>query len=94
MSLIQYKGFSGTATVTEQEFVVNTTSVVLIANDSLVGDLIIAFGDSTSLNNTAILKPGESYRNLPISADSVFVKASTGSVAFRYFGLTGLTANG
>ena len=90
MSIQQYKSLPSTAvaTTTEQEFVVNCVSTVLVANDALSGDLYISFGDSITVGNYAILKPGESFKNLPISADSIFVKSSTGTVNFRYFGLT------
>jgi len=94
MSIYQYKGVEDVALVTEKEFVVNTKSVVLIANDAVLGDLYISLGDSTAVGNYVTLKPGESFKNLPISADSIFVKSSSGSVNFRFFGLTGVTANG
>lgn len=82
----QYKARSLTATVSEGTLDINTELILHITNDNTSGgDLIIGLEETLATETDPIvIKPGESIKNFVHKTKTLFYKASTGSVAFRF----------
>lgn len=68
------------------EFTIDT--ILLIANDSLTGDLLIKLdGLGSTVSDWITLKPGEQLKNINLPVTVVRAKSSAGTVVGRILGL-------
>ena len=82
----QYTHLNISATTTASSTVVDVEEVLLISNDALSGNLLVSLQDDVAGDYITLL-PGESYKNLPVSVNKLWVKSSSGTVTGRFFGL-------
>ncbi len=71
------------ATTVEQEFEFILSWVQVIAHDGADGDLKINFDASTTSANTLTLKPGEVLQGFPKRCRKLYIRATSGTQAFR-----------
>jgi hypothetical protein len=78
-----------TATVTEQECVINVRKILLIANDSTENDLYISLDDNFNENNFIVIKPesGRTYSADSISCRKFKYKTLEGTAVLRFEGI-------
>ncbi len=62
--------------------------ILLIANDSLVGNLIVTIsGRSAVAGDPYVLQPGEQLKNIVMNVKNIVVSSSSGTVTGRFWGI-------